>query len=385
MQLRTVGLERSPLAPDRTRLVGEVCMDATGVSPERIWFDVEDELAPALSTSGNPWLALLLPFAYSTGESLTIAQPVDSLLRENVEGLQRVWHGWYPDLAPIAIQATIAPPPARTGTRTGAFFSGGVDSFHTLMRHTAGGDALHRLPIDDLITAWGFDIPLVNDEAFRRRAGRVAAIAERTGTASITIATNLRESTWNRTNWGKVGQGPALAAVAHALEGRLAQVLIPSSIPYRSGRHWGTNPLTDILLSTSHLAVRNDGAISSRREKLMAMAEVPLAMEQLHVCWMGAGDHNCGTCEKCLRTLTDLELLSVRERAVTFPPGAWSLDALRQLRLRNDSDRRSFSRLARRATEAGRPDIARALRASVRHYDLRVGAVRLLRRIGLRR
>ncbi len=386
MQLRTIGRETSPLGPGRTRLVGEVCMDATGVSPERIWFDVEDALAPALATSGNPWLALLLPFALTTGESLRIDLPVDSLLREGVEGLQRVWHGWFPELLPIAIDASIASTRTRDGTsRTGAFFSGGLDSFHTLLRHAEGGDAVHRIPIDDLVTVWGFDIPLGNGEAFRRLAARVEDIARRTSTTSVTLATNLRESVWNRTNWGRMGQGPALAAVAHALEGRLGRVLVPSSIRFQSQRPWGTHPLTDPLLSTSHLEVRNDGAASSRAEKLAAVVGSQLAMEHLHVCWMGEDDHNCGNCEKCLRTLTDLELLGRLDRALTFPPGAWSLEALRHLTLRNDIDRRSLTRLSRRAMEAGRPDVARALCTAIRHYDLRVGTIRWLRRLRLRR
>jgi hypothetical protein len=346
-----------------------VAFDHPGVAEEVLWFDVEDHLAGGLSSGGNPWLALLLPFAVTIGEPLELPLPVDPARPEGALALMQIWARWYP----------------ATADRTGVFFSGGLDSFHTLLRHRPGGEAIRRFPIDDLVTVWGLDVPLAHREAFARVAGRIGEVAAATGTTPVTLATNLRESGWNRTNWGLMGQGPALAALALALEGRYRRMLVPSSTRFGSDRAWGTHPLTDSLLSTGTLDLRDDGALSGRFEKAREVSESDLAMRHLRVCWAGGDDRNCGRCEKCLRTLTILELLGRRDRAVTFPAGAWSLEALAGLRYRNALDRRYQGRMAERADTLGRPEIARAIRRAMRRYEARRVLGSLARRFGVRR
>jgi hypothetical protein len=213
----------------------------------------------------------------------------------------------------------------------------------------------------------------------------VASVAGVLGKHSVTMATNLRESGWQATNWGALGQGPALAALALVLESRYRRVLLPSSMAYSASRVWGTHPLTDPLLSTTVMDLRDDGAHDTRRTKISTIADSALAMQHLRVCWMAQSDRNCGKCEKCLRTLTAFELAGKRDRCVTFPREAWSLEALTSLRYRNDLDRRYMSRLAEYATAQGRADIARSIGKAVRRYDFRVASVRWARRFGLRR
>jgi hypothetical protein len=244
---------------------------------------------------------------------------------------------------------------------------------------------LRRFEIDDLLTVWGLDVPLARADAFDRVAAIAAEVAAKTGKTSVTIATNLRESSWNLTNWGRLGQGPALAALALAMERRFCRMVVPSSTRYSSDRAWGTHPLTDPLLSTSSLDFRNDGALGGRWEKAREIATSELAMSHLRVCWIEGDDRNCGRCEKCLRTLTLFELLGVRDRAVTFPPDSWSLERLADLRYRNDLDRRYQGRLAERAAAAARPEIGKAIRVAMRRYDRRLLFGKLARRLRLRR
>lgn len=56
--------------------------------------------------------------------------------------------------------------PMATAGRVGAFFSGGVASFFTLLRTDAGG--ADGRTVDDLITVWGFDVPPSKPEAYAR-------------------------------------------------------------------------------------------------------------------------------------------------------------------------------------------------------------------------
>jgi hypothetical protein len=386
MRLSQVDIIDSPDAPDMVRLVGTVEYRDRARSSEQIWFEVPRELAGELSRNGNPWLACLLPYAVTLREPLELSVPVDPLLYEGAIALMQVWDAWYPgERERVGLHCDLLDPgtPPAAG-KVGAFFSGGVDSFHTLLRHEPMGGAILPIHIDDLITVWGLDVPLGNPGAFARVRANVEEVAAAVGKRSVTLATNLRESGWRDTNWGLVGQGPALAAIALALESRYRRVLLPSSLSYSSIRVWGTHPLVDPLLSTTRLDIRDDGAHDNRRGKIAVVAESDLAMQHLRVCWMDQSDRNCGKCEKCLRTLTAFELLGKRERCVTFPPDAWSVEALATLRYRNDLDRRYMSRLAEHAQAQGRDDIARAIARAVRRYDFRVSAVRWARRLRLR-
>ena len=84
-------------------------------------------------------------------------------------------------------------------------------------------------------------------------------------------------------------------------------------------------------------------------------------MRNLHVCWQNGTAHNCGRCEKCVRTLLTLELLGVREKAASFPPVRFSLDAVRGLRLGSMGAEQVMAELAPHARRLGRADVAAAI------------------------
>src|SRR5699024_10818106 len=82
---------------------------------------------------------------------------------------------------------------------------------------------------------------------------------------------------------------------------------------------WGSNPVTDHLLSGQQMRIVHDGAGFSRTEKLAVLAGIPGSMSDLRVCWAGPDkDRNCGVCEKCVRTKLNLLAVGV-EDADCFP------------------------------------------------------------------
>ena len=58
-------------------------------------------------------------------------------------------------------------------------------------------------------------------------------------------------------------------------------------------------------LSTSGLRLISDGGEGDRNDKIEFIADNPVAQKYLHVCIRT--DHNCGRCEKCLRTLLAID------------------------------------------------------------------------------
>ncbi len=321
MELKSIRFGPSPASDGRVRLTGEVTYDDQPGQFEEYWFEVDGDLAGSLSRTGNPWLVCLVPLAAKLGEPLRIGMPVDPLLVRNVQELTAIWRSWDPSLHRVEVLAGTADgvPPVR-GSRTAAFFSGGVDSFFTLLR-SAEPDAIR---IDDLITIRGFDISLKNTVALARRKARIASIAESLGKRTVDVATNLRSTRLKEADWGSLWHACGLASVGLALEGRYRRLVIAATHRYGDLIPLGSHPLTDPLLSTSRTEVLHDGATHDRLSKLEYVARHDVALSNLHVCFRHASDVNCGACEKCLRTMAGLEVLGRLEGSVTFPQGGFA-------------------------------------------------------------
>ncbi|PYO14246.1 MAG: hypothetical protein DMD31_10640, partial [Gemmatimonadetes bacterium] len=136
MDLVRVEIIESPQRAGHARLCGDVAYDDRAASPERYWFEVPREQAEALSLSGNAWLACLLPLAVTRREPLRIAAPVDRTLLNHAPELMRIWRSWYRHLTLVPIEAEPAPASslAPAGSHNAALFSGGVDSWFTVLR-----------------------------------------------------------------------------------------------------------------------------------------------------------------------------------------------------------------------------------------------------------
>ena len=94
----------------------------------------------------------------------------------------------------------------------------------------------------------------------------------------------------------------------------------------------GTHPMADHLLSADRLEIVHHGAATRRIEKVAALIEWPETYHGLHVCMNMKeydGVQNCCRCEKCLRTMTMLEVLGVYDKYTTFKKTFSYADVLR--------------------------------------------------------
>lgn len=319
MKLLHVSTHRSPDNVGYVRITGMV-ERGTGEQFD-IWFEVPRELEADLSRSGNPWLVAMLPYALETGEPLVCEIAVDAALIENLKGLIAVWCEWYPQLIAPVIEVPIAPfgTVNPQGGRTVAFFSGGIDSWFTVLRHAPELDSAALGRVDELLTVHGFDIPVESGDEFDRLRQPLASCAKELGREMIVVKTNLRKpgSLWAN-GWGWLTNGAGLATVALMLEGRFGMALIGSTYPYGHLVPWGSHPMTDPLFSTRSLAIKHDGASFDRVEKTQLVARHNMALRHLHVCWQTQSASNCGVCPKCLRTMATLQLFRIRQDAMPF-------------------------------------------------------------------
>lgn len=280
-----------------------------------------------------------------------------------------IWSRWTPGRRPVAIRAepvVSSQPRTIQARRTALFFTAGVDSFLSLLHHEETVRAKPEsctAPVSDLIYVWGFDIPLAHADEFERKCGALKLIAESQRKSLVTLATNLRETGIERP-WGEVMHGPALAGVGLLLGNRVSDMLLSAS--YLRSDHvesWGSTPITDPLMSTARTRTHPYGVEHDRFEKIAFISRSQQAMDSLHVCWKGGTARNCGTCEKCLRTMMALEILGVRHRAGAFLQLPLDVGRLREVWVDQTPHVRMYAQLLEHALRAGREDIALTIRA----------------------
>lgn len=277
--------------------------------------DGAEEPAAIDDLGDSLFAALLLP-AMVAGEPLSVDVPVSSRLLRRAGDIMAIYAAWA-DLSPVAIKASSTARPTGRG-KTAQFFSGGVDSFFSLLEHPedfGGAD-----PTTRLVYINGFDIPLGNESLHGAvdSIRRVAATAE----CGVTIVTtNLRYLAEPMIDWG-LYHGSMLASVALLLSGSVSRCVIPASHAYQFLGPWGTHPLLDPMWSTERLEIVHDGCEATREQKIDVVSAAQLAQRELRVCLQpinGVRVFNCGHCRKCVLTMLTLRLHGRLDVMETFP------------------------------------------------------------------
>lgn len=278
----------------------------------RVYFDCAHV---ELTTDCESTLAMLALGAMSLRRELQVVGPISPRYLDNQRQLMQVFGGWFERYRPVPIVASTLREgcPAKAGTgRVGCFFTGGVDSFYTFLKH--------RDEITDLVFVHGYDVDL--DDRMRREqvSAMGRALEQACGVRFIELETNAIRLFRDFGRWGAHAHGYGLGSAARHLAGYLRRIYIPSSFATAELMPWASHPLTDPLFSDERLEVIHDGCEAGRVDKIRALAGDPLALEHLRVCWERVeGRYNCGRCEKCLRTMTSLQALGVLGQCATFP------------------------------------------------------------------
>ena len=283
--------------------------------------------------------------------------PVSPGLLRNLDTVQDVFIAWSRRKAlvrneteryarvEVAVPARVSQPTIDDGERgVAVLFSGGVDSFYTVLRR--------RHEIDALVFVHGLDVRL--DDPLRESVvDGVRSAAAELGLVLVEVATDVRQTTDRFVPW-EDSHGAALAAVAHLLSDRFHTALVPATSTYDALYPLGSHPLVDPLWGSERVRLVHDGCEADRVQKTQRIAASPVARRWLRVCPRYGGEpYNCGQCEKCLRTMVGARLAGVPDAFATLPPmrGAQRLRELSRVRIKGRGttwDR--YRLLARRTT-----------------------------------
>jgi hypothetical protein len=256
--------------------------------------------------------------------------------RGSVASAHAWWASWggIPPIPPEIETAPWTPSLSAGGWKRGiGFVSGGVDSFHTLMKNHAlfsPGDPGY---IRDMVFVHGFDIGTRSwrpeNERFQSALNRLEPIVAQKGARVIVCRTNLRDLPSKSGFWTFRHNGAALSAVGHLAAAGPAFLFIGSGYHLSQRVEMGSCPEVDPLFSSQNVSIVHFGARLTRVQKLRELSAWPAAINALRVCPSGGTDNraNCGICEKCLRTRLDLLVAGIDETDAfgpsLTPVGQW--------------------------------------------------------------
>jgi hypothetical protein len=290
----------------------------------RIWFTSKTEVEPYPEAA----LAAALMPAMRSGGTLAMSDAISPRvlrMQREFQGIQRAWsREWSfgdPPLREVEVKAPVRPRERRPPTgRVALFFSGGVDSWSTL---------LEAEEVTDLIFVRGLDIlaraPHQEGLADRVEA-RLREAAAELGLPLHGVETNVRDlSELNGpaepvVRWESY-YNSTLCAVALFLGPLFDRILISTGFPYRNQSNIGSSWMVDQLWGNENLEIFDAGGNLSRVERTRRIATHPVVQKTLRVCWRNPdGAYNCGRCLKCLMTMAMLEAFGQLQNFQTFPP-----------------------------------------------------------------
>lgn len=308
----------------------------------------------------EPFLPAVLLAAMSKRATIRMSGDVSGRLLSSLTTIQDIFHVWSPRrLYRVPIEgAAPAPPRPPIGQGIGCFFTGGVDSWYSVLKH--------RDEITHLVYVHGFDVRLEDRPLRTRVSAMLHEVAQHLDKPLLEVETNLHAITDQYVGW-EFYHGPALASVALLLSPILRKIYIPATHTYAALYSLGSHPLLDPLWSTEAVEIVHDGCESSRSQKVMRVASHELALRTLRVCWLNPGGaYNCGRCEKCLRTMIALRAAGALEKAPTF--GELDLRAVSRIPITTPGGREHIEQNLRVMKEQGvhDPALAQALNDCLR-------------------
>ncbi len=256
----------------------------------------------------------VLPCMKAGGGVLVTEGKIDKKFLIGLEKIQNIYCTWNNSFKRITTKGEHREhrePGELSGKRVAMFFSGGLNSFYTLLKN--------RDIITDLIFVHGLDIKLPNMKLREKVAAKIHEIASHFKKNVIEIETNVRESLDVFAEWEGMSQGAALASIGHLLSSEFRKVYIPAALAHSNMVPWGCHPQVDPHWGSSSLEFISDGAEVTRMKKVAYVSKNDSALQYIRVCSSNLDSrYNCCRCEKCVQTMIGLKIQNALEGCATF-------------------------------------------------------------------
>jgi hypothetical protein len=399
LYLRRLRIEndRLEVSGTRVRRTATVTWEEAPRPPVELCFETDASRTGDLSESFDAFLLASAVAASRHGEKrIRVEGRLCPRLVEGVRTALAILRDWYPEKRALpALEAAGGLTPASRGRRRAALWlTAGVDSLHILRENRRMYPSSHpqsfrrAIYAPHLNFADGAELPRARDLA-RRQIAAVRAAAGETDTELVVVDSNQRLLEPGIGFPGREALASLLAATAHFQAAGIASCTIAASFDLSELMPWGSHPLLDTRYGSAGLEIHHEGWGRTRLEKIQSLAAWP-PFRHLFVCFEGPladGESNCGRCEKCLRTMTALVAARAPGKHPAFAAGEVSPGMILEVDAGYHPElfELNWAPLAAPAADAGREDLARAIRRRVdrARRDL-AGAHRHWRRLARR-
>ena len=265
-----------------------------------------------------PFACCVLPMAWLLDCTLILPE-IDADFYESIPKFRQGFIDMYPAAkfgGKLKVGAVVNCCKKRTRKKSAVFFSGGLDSTHTLLRH------IDEKP--DLIAIWGSDVDYYNVDGWTRVSTYLNDSASEYGLIYSEIRSTFRriedlirlteefESVLHTSWWYGIKHG--IGIISHAAPyvwlHDISDLYIASSNCVEDGKQQcASDPTIDSRVKFCSCTVHHDGYEFNRQDKTAEIVRyvrntgIPV---HLHVCWKSDSGDNCSDCEKCYRTMVGL-------------------------------------------------------------------------------
>lgn len=321
----------------RPALSAAVQVDGDSALPATLDFWVRRGSLVPDAQRADAFVVALLPLAMRLGEPVVVQAPVSATLAYGLRSVQHALAAWWPalfrqvEMRYEQLEAEDLSGPRPSGV--GCCFSGGVDSWYTVLSHLAASEPLAAYRISHALITHSFsqldDHQPDDDRAERLHAIYAPVLADR-GVELMLVESNLRRFRDRilRDGGRMKSYASSLLSWAHALGSHFGRFHLAghSTWAYRDMTPFGSHLALDHHFGTDRLQVLHFGAGATRSERIEGITHHPEVLRTLRVCLAQSGltaergqVMNCGHCKKCMRTLMVLDMLGRREACTSFP------------------------------------------------------------------
>lgn len=374
---------------DKHTLSAAVAWEDNDRPKQNVFFRTQCASNPFEGSNYNAFLVACISPALHFGERrIRIDGEVCPWLADNMTTLTAWLNHWYwydqghRRGESVAIEARYESRPLlHREPRVGAFFSGGVDSLYTLRKNHSSLPEGHPGRIRDVIFVHGFDFGHrpdrgSEDGAFEFFIKEFAPVFRETQVDAIPMWTNVYQLGVDSVDfWLREFMGPAMGAVANSLSGRISDCIVASSYNIETLHSFSSHPVIEPRLGSFALRVHHDAERMTRLGKVKVIADWPVALKCLRVCFFGEpGKLNCGVCAKCVRTKIELQCAGKLRETRSFENCGLDADLIRRALTITPSNVFLCTYLVRELARSGNLELSRALKLNVWLYFLRRAA-----------
>ena len=377
----------------RVRVAATVEWEDCGRPVQKVYFETEKRFAENISCNPHAFLVGCLMPAMRYGERrIFLDAEICPYLLTNLEvamGFIRKWSRGKRDIVRIETKRLSNLPNKKRNATAGLFLSGGIDSLATLRTNRLNYPDEHPYSIKKCLFVYGFDIGASNGMQyglFDRLTTVLSDVARDAHVELIPVYSNIKELCDESRFWINEFHGAALAAVAHAFVSGLSLVYISSTYDIQHLAPWGSHPLLDTAYGSCDLRIEHVGITLSRLAKVQLVADWEVAFQNIMVCTrpmkIAEGMLNCGTCEKCIRTMTELTAIGALAKTNAFIENDISSKLLSTAAITSKYQVSCYRDLLGPLKERGRHDLARTIKYIIARKPVNLLGIRLLDRLG---